>query len=385
MKQAKLFLILAIFGLSLASCKKEMEERTVDEEIAGGANHGDRHRDDGGNVYALSNEASANRVIVFHRSTRGKLNQEGSFTTGGMGTGMGLGSQGAVVLSDDGDWLLAVNAGSNSISSFKVYGDKLKLKSVVPSGGLMPVSITSYKSLVYVVNAGGTGNISGFRLRDDGTLQPIPHSTRPLTAANAGPAQISFVDDGSAVVITEKNTNKLVSYLINRWGIPGARHTLTSATPTPFGFAVGRHGILYVSEAAGGAPGASTLSSYRVRENGSIVLVDGPNGAGQAAACWVVLTGNGRFVYDTNTGSDNVSSFKTNPFGGLSVLEAVAASTGMGSTPIDAALSKNSKFLYVLNSGNETIRGFSVEGDGGLRFVQDIGGLPDGATGLAAE
>jgi 6-phosphogluconolactonase (cycloisomerase 2 family) len=167
-------------------------------------------------------------------------------------------------------------------------------------------------------------------------------------------------------------------------GTPGTMHMLTSANATPFGFAVGRDGMLYVSEAAGGAPGASTVSSYHVGSNGMISRVEGPISAGQTAACWVVLTNNEKYVYATNTGSNTVSSFLADADGMLDVLSATAASTSI-STPIDAVLSNNSKFLYVLNSGTESITAMSVDNHGTLGFLQNVSGLPDGAVGLAAK
>lgn len=186
------------------------------------------------------------------------------------------------------------------------------------------------------------------------------------------------------LVITEKATNKIVTYTVNEYGIPGAMHSITAANTTPFGFAPGRFGYIYVSEAAGGAAGASTVSSYNVGFNGSITLADGPVGAGQSAACWVVLTDNGLHAYSTNTASNNLSSFRVNPFtGNLNVLQAIAATTDVA--PIDAALSSQSKYLYILNSGSNTISAFSVALNGSLSSVQTIPGLPVGANGLAAK
>jgi 6-phosphogluconolactonase (cycloisomerase 2 family) len=238
---------------------------------------------------------------------------------------------------------------------------------------------------VYVLNSGGTGNIHGFNLHADGSLHAIVGSSRALSSAAAGAAQISFVADGDVVAITEKATNKIISYAINAQGIPGMMHSLTSFHPTPFGFAVGKNDINYVSEAAGGAPNASGVSSYHIGSNGVITLVDGPNLTGESAACWVVTTNNGKYVYSTNTNSNTISSFYTDHSGMLDVLQAVAASTGTGSTPIDAALSNNSKFMYVLNSGNVSIGVFAVAHDGSLSHLQNVTGLPVGANGLAAK
>ena len=210
----------------------------------------------------------------------------------------------------------------------------------------------------------------------------IPNSTRPLSAASTGPAQVSFVNDGKVLVVTEKGTNKIITYTVNNDGIPGMMHSITSSSPTPFGFAV-RNENIFVSEAVGGAPGASVLSSYRINNNGDITLADGSVGAGQSAACWVVITNNGKYAYTTNTASNNLSTFGIKNATNISVEEAIAGTTQAG--PIDAALSNNSKYLFVLNGGGNSIQSFEVAGNGTLTALQTIPGLPVGATGLVSK
>ena len=63
--------------------------------------------------------------------------------------------------------LLAVNAGSNTVSLFRVRGDHLRLKQVIASGGQFPVSIAVHGNLVYVLNAGGEGSVQGYWLGGD--------------------------------------------------------------------------------------------------------------------------------------------------------------------------------------------------------------------------
>jgi 6-phosphogluconolactonase (cycloisomerase 2 family) len=390
MKRTKKGIAIAISMLVLASCQKDrklLSENDVTIEAASKPNNNKSNEDEGsgkGHVYTLSNQISENKVIDYRRAANGSLTLAGSFSTGGIGTGGGLGNQGAIILGQDGGILLAVNPGSNSISSLKITGGGLNLKSIVHSGGIRPVSITQHGNIVFVLNAGGHGNISGFILGNNDKLQAIPHSTRPLSAINAGAAQISFINNGKVLVITEKATNKITTYTVNEWGIPGAMHTHTSAKPTPFGFAVGRHGNIFVSEAVGGAPGASVLTSYNISNNGAITLVDGPVEAGQSAACWVVITGNEKYAFTTNTANDNLSTFNVNTStGSISVLHAIAATTAIG--PIEAALDNNSKFLYVLNSGSNNISVYAVADNGSLSSVQTLPGVPAGATGLAAK
>ena len=392
MRQIKKIAAFAATVITLAACQKETrlapDAATATAKIDEiPVNIQQREEENGsGNkrVYTLSNQVSGNSVMEYERSNDGMITFNASYPTGGTGTGGGLGNQGAVILGGDDEILLAVNPGSNSISSFKVTGNGLNLKSTVSSGGMRPVSITMNDDIVYVLNAGGSGNISGFKLGNNDKLTPIPNSMRPLSSATSGAAQISFVNEGKVVVITEKATNKIITYTINGMGVPGVMHSITSANATPFGFDAGKNGNIFVSEAAGGAPGASTLSSYDVSNNGTISLLDGPVGASQSAACWVVISDNGKFAYTTNTASNNLSSYDINKnSGAISVNTAIASTTGMG--PIDAALNNNSKYLYVLNAGSHSIGVYAVANNGGLSIVQTLAGLPAGANGLAAK
>ncbi len=374
--------------LFLTACQKDIKQSTAGEESrAGIASANSENANTGensvGHVYFINNQVAGNRVMDFTRASNGTLSFSAAYATGGIGTGGGLGNQGALVLTNENEILLAVNPGSNSISSFKINDNGLALVSTVNSGGIRPVSIAQHNNLVFVLNGGGTNNISGFHLMDNGTLEAIAASTRPLTAASTGPAQISFVNEGKVLVITEKGTNKIVTYTVNDQGIPGAMHSITSSSATPFGFAVGRNGNVFVSEAVGGAPGASVLSSYAIGYDGSITSVQGSVGAGQSAACWVVISNNGKFAYTTNTAINNISTFGITNSGSISVSEAISATTGAG--PIDAALSNNSKYLYVLNGAGHSMDIFSVATDGSLNSLQTVTGLPVGANGLAAK
>ena len=386
LKTAVMTLITALF---FTACQKEINQTgTGSDEIASASSQAANSNSESnsvGHVYTLSNQTAGNRVISYSRSDDGKLEWEASYASGGNGTGGGLGNQDAVIIASLGDknFLLAINAGSNSVSSFSINDNGLQLLSTISSGGMKPVSIAEYGEIVFVLNGGGTNNISGLTVDNNGMLHSIANSTRPLSAASTGPAQVSFVNEGKVLVITEKATNKIITYTVDVNGIPGSMHSITSSSATPFGFATGRNGTVFVSEAVGGAPGASVLSSYLIGYNGAITLVDGSVGAGQSAACWVVINNNGKFAYTTNTANNNISTFGINNSGDISVTQAISATTQAG--PIDAALSNNSKYLYVLNGGAHSIQVYAAGNDGSLSMVQTVTGLPAGTNGLAAK
>jgi 6-phosphogluconolactonase len=335
----------------------------------------------GGDVYTMTNSAAGNEVKMFDRAGNGSLTPNGEFATGGNGTGGGLGNQGGLVL--DGERLFAVNAGSDSISAFEVKRNGLELVDTDASGGDQPISVTVHRGLLYVLNAGGTANISGFTVSESGHLSPLPRSTRPLSAAAPGPAQVSFDPSGELLVVTEKDTNLIDTYEVGRSGRPGVTEPQASAGQTPFGFAFDRRGHLIVSEAFGGAADASAVSSYDV-DDGLIDPISPSVATTETAACWIVVTDDGRFTYTTNTGSASISGYRVGRDGELSLLDADGVTGATGPGPIDMALSRGSRFLYSLNSGDGTISGFRVGDDGGLTSIGGASGLPNAANGLAA-
>src|SRR6188472_3846436 len=106
-------------------------------------------------VYVQTNDAAANAIIAFRRTDDGRLASLGRYQTGGRGTGEPhLPSQNSVVLSDDGRWLLVVNAGSDELSLFAVEPGGLRLSDRVGSGGRRPTSVAVRDGLVYVLNNG---------------------------------------------------------------------------------------------------------------------------------------------------------------------------------------------------------------------------------------
>jgi 6-phosphogluconolactonase len=338
-----------------------------------------------GTVYVLTNAAAGNAVVIFRRAADGTLTQAGAVPTGGKGTGSGLGSQGALVLSANGHWLFAVNAGSNDISVFDVRGDHLRRVDRIASGGQQPISLTVHGDLLYVLNTGGSGNISGFIVSEHGKLSALAGSTRPLSNRGVGPApgpaQVQFTNDGGALVVTEKTTNLIDIFRIKEHGIASKVVTHPSAGMTPFGFAIDKRDHLIVSEAFGGAAGQSALSSYDL-DGGHFTTISSSVGTTQTAACSVVITNNGRYAYTTNTGSASISSYRIGRDGRLTLLAAIAGATA--TTPIDMSLSRNSDFLYALNSGAHTISAFQVRSDGSLTSLGTFGALPAGAVGMAA-
>ena len=342
-----------------------------------------------GAIYTLSNSTSGNAVLIFSRSAEGQVSPAGTVSTGGLGSGAGLGSQGSLAIDANNHFLFAVNAGSDNISAFRILDNGLELVGVTPSGGKHPISLTVSRGILYVLNngaaAGGTDTIAGFAVGVRGRLTPIVHGL-PLSAASVGPAQIGFNNDGNLLLVTEKATNSIDVFSVEDDGVAIGPTVMPSAGQTPFGFAFGKRNQVLVSDAFGGAANAGAVTSYLVSADQTLRTITNAAPDQQSAPCWVVVTSDGRFAYTTNTGSGNVSGYAVGFHGRLHLLNAdgLAASTGTGSTPLDAAISNDARYLYVLTPGTSNIQGFFIALDGSLTPLSQATGIPSSASGLIA-
>jgi 6-phosphogluconolactonase len=340
----------------------------------------------------MTNQPS-NAIVVFDRLANGTLERVGQVATGGQGDPFKpgttvvatdpLASQGALATGLSGRFLFAVNAGSDQLSVFAIGKTALTRVDRVASGGSRPISLTLRGNLLYVLNAGGTPSITGFTVATNGQLTRLTDSTRSLPSGDIGaPAQVSFTPDGAWLVVTEKRTNLISTFRVRSDGRPGTRIITPSSGVTPFAFGFSR-GHLIVSEAAAGVDGDSSASSYAVTDGGLEVISGAVPDFG-TAACWLVVTGDGKFAYVSNTGSGEVSSYRVRDNGALALLDATASNTSDTSLPIDMARSSGSTYLYVHLAGTRAVAVFRIQTDGRLTRLQTIGGLPKGAQGIAA-
>ena len=335
-------------------------------------------------VYVQTNDAAENEVVAFSRAEDGALALLGRYSTGGRGTGQPhLPSQSSVVLSEDGRWLLVVNAGSDELSLFAVEPDGLRLADRVGSGGSNPTSVAVSGALVYVLN-NGTPNISGFNLVD-GKLIALADSTRSLSGSDADPAQICFTADGKALVATERGTNSISSYVIDERGYAKGPTTIKSLGQTPYGCGFTANGSLIVTEAFGGEIGAAAASSYAVTGAGELTPVSGSVGDTQSEVCWAAVTNDGRFAFVTNFGSGTVSSYEIGSDGSLTLRDPVAGATRQGEKGVrDEALSSDGRYLYAIDADAQKLFGWTVNADGSLVSIGAFEGLPENVAGLAA-
>ena len=287
-------------------------------------------------------------------------------------------------MASSGRYLLAVNAGSDEITLFRNFGFYLWRTDTDASGGTRPTSVAARGSLVYVLNA-GSDNITGFRIRHN-RLESIRGAKYSLSQASAAAAQVGFSPDGRFVVVTERATNQIGVFPVRRNGTLGAGKFQASSGRTPFGFLFRKDGTLVVSEANGGMPNSSYVSTYRIRRNGTLNPITVRGRTDQTAACWIAIPSDGRFAYTTNTASGTVTGFSVNRAGELSRLDrsGVTGNLGSAARPIDFDFTRDSRLLFVLDSGGDMISGFRRHRDGSLTKLRGSIAVPDGTAGLLA-
>jgi 6-phosphogluconolactonase (cycloisomerase 2 family) len=342
-------------------------------------------------VFVQTNELDGNRIVVFERHGDGRLSEEESYRTGGNGGNVApgtasdrLGSQGSLVYDERHRLLFAVNAGSDSVSVFRVHGTRLQLTDVDPSGGDFPASIAVHDDLVYVLNAGGVGIVQGFEIRGD-RIRPLEGSARSLGLANTdppnfltSPGQVGFTPDGSRLIATTKASGSTIDiFSVRRDGtLSETAVENPSATPVPFAFTFDPRGRLVSGEAA-----TSTVTTYTINANRTLANPQSQSD-NQVALCWIVEARG--FFYVANTGSNNLSGYRIDGSGRPMLIgpTGVVATTGQG--PIDMAPAAGGRFLYAQTGIAGTVEEFRVADDGTLVRLGNVAGLPVGQEGIAA-
>jgi len=328
-----------------------------------------------GAVYTMTNAAD-NAVVVFDRDEAGHLTEVATVATGGSGSGDGLdplASQAALVLTEDHQWLLAVNAGSNEISVFRVRDDGLHLTDKVDSGGPLPSSLAVDHGLVYVLNAGDPANIMGFHLTRRGRLIPMGDSTRSL--GGGAFSQVALDPTGENLVVTDRMDGEILVFPVDRRGRPAMNAvTSPSSGAGPFAVIFDNRGDLLVAEVSEGA-----VSSYRILPDGALQVITPSVVNGQSGVCWIAGNRRGD-VFTANTGSQTLSAYAVaEKDGSVVLLDDTAA---FANRPIDMAITANGQFLYALDPAEGAIHGWRIDRQDGLI---DLGAVPSAEIAIYAQ
>lgn len=395
-----------------------------------------------GAVYAMSNRADGNTVVAYGRAADGTLTQLGEFATGGLGAafdgGEGLDpliSAYALIPTEDEKYLLAVNAGSNSVSVLRVEDDySLTLTDIARSGGVGPNSLTVNGDLVVVSNIDADGVFNGepdqegslntFLLTDSGELLTSSQAVRVLENR---PSAVRFSPDGQFLVVSSinagssalasGNADELVVYEVQPSGFLGNAPVGAGSSTLPFnlegrnlpsaiGFEIVEQGgqqFVVVTEArefqADGTPPAfdllqtGSVSTFRLESDGALtgidldVLAGNSFFDGERTACWIQFSLDQSTFFVSNALDASISSYSFD-MGSIEVIQDIEV-TGFGPMTgnpfgttdgfIDLWASRDGRFLYQLYGLSGLVGVFEVDG-ANLTLIQEIDGLPESNT-----
>lgn len=345
--------------------------------------HHHRH----GDVFVQTDDPSGNSVVAYRRDRDGRLHEAATYATGGDGGVLAgsvvdhLASQGSLQYERRAGLVYVTNAGSDTITVFRVHGTQLRRVQIIGSGGSFPVSIAVHGHAVYVLDARDGGVVQGYLRFGDRLLRiPAWHRALGLDASATPefthtPGQVAFTPDGRHLLVTTKaNTNAIDVFGVDRFGGISRTPAVTSLPgAVPFAVSFDREGHAVVAEA-----GPNAVQTFTLRSDGGLVPVDTAL-TGQAATCWIVLAG--RHAYVSNAGSGTVSGYDVSADGTL----AAGAVTSTDGGTVDATVSQNGRYLYVQTGLNGIVDEFRIGRDGALTALGSVL-VPDavGAEGIAA-
>ena len=337
------------------------------------------HDANGHVVFVQTDNTAGNQIVAYDRAGNGRLTLAGTHDTGGLGgqlTGSvvdHLASQGSLSYDSLHHELYAVNAGSNTVSVFSVYGDQLRLRQVISSGGTFPVSITVHDNAVYVLNALNGGSVQGY-VNLFGRLVLVPPWNRPLglgtttsTAFTATPGQVAFSPDGTHLIVTTKgSTNSIDVFTIGFFGQPSPAAVVNDVGNLPFAVTFDTAGHLVVTET-----GAGDLVTFTLNPDGTVTQIDAVAST-QNATCWVAPAGH--YIYTGNAGGGvtpglgSLTGYSSSPAGQLSNLGSTATDPGT----VDASATPDGQYLYTQTGANGIVDEFTVNADGSLTEIGSV-------------
>lgn len=379
-----------------------------------------------GSVYVMTNSADlqhgGNAVVRFAIQPDRTLAERETVATGGRGAGPApapgggsdpLGSQDSIVVDHGHRLLFAANPGSNNFTVFAIDNGRLRRLQVVPSGGSFPLSFAIRGNWVYVLNAGGDGNITGFYINRDRSVSAIPGSTRPLGVserlADAPPApvigqspnEVGFSPDGRFLIVTIKeirglgpivdadgrHDGRILVFPMSRYGTPSPEPVTTLMNGVaPYGFTFDRRGYLVVSEfegndaavANGDILKASAASTYLIRNNGTLGPISDSVPDFQGGSCWIRSSGRYVFVADTDTNAWTTYRIRADGTLSLTVPDGLTAaapvdSLGRPADPLDFQISRDGSYIYSLQPGLGTVATWRIDRrTGNLAYVDEV-------------
>jgi hypothetical protein len=387
----------------------------------------------GGHVYMQTNE-DRNSIVHYLRAPDGKITEAERYSTGGAGSGPragylssgtnGLAVEGAqsLLLTPDPRFMLAVNTGDNSVSSFCVRDDgSLNLLDVKRTGNLVGPLGTA-KSLafadgtrtLYVLHTFGPEQIRLMSIDDDGylTLREERHAAVPsdkpgrvTTMITVSPDERFLLVGCSVDQLPAINPDGSAIVWVQRDGRP---HSIAANNPDPDGLAVfpigdgGSLGEPVFQDAGSRSPWCPIFLNHRPNQfaigyatadglalasidaegrvsTGPVVPADTSIGR-PSELCWMAITPDDELIFATMTGYGYITSWRLRD-NALSIARDPACPKVDGdgtfrgfagivsSGPNDMWMTADGAYLYQIYGNASILVGYAIQPDGWLEEV----------------
>ncbi|WP_432855876.1 beta-propeller fold lactonase family protein [Amycolatopsis sp. CA-161197] len=388
-----------------------------------------------GHLYLQTNEVK-NAIIHYSRGADGALTEVERVPTGGGGSGVykpisgqesapnAFEAAGSVILTADKQFLFATNGGDNSVSSFAVGGDgKLTLLDVKRTGNIVAGRSGTAKSLafspatstLYVLHSFGPDHVRLMTVDPEGKLTSRPEGYTVNTPDK--PLRVSTMvvlspDERFLVVGTTFDqpaaANPDGSPILWADQPDGSKKSVASNAPDPDGIIVfplqhdGSLGEGMFQDGGGGSPFYPAFLHHRPDHfvigyavadgialaklddrgqigTGPVVKIDTSAGL-PSELCWLAVSPDDKWVFATNFGYSNISSFRIDgdvvslvhdnacpKVPGDGTFRALNGTVSSG--PSDNWLSPDGTHLYQIYANASKLVGYAVQSDGSLAEV----------------
>src|SRR5215471_9256810 len=403
----------------------------------------------GGHLYMQTNEVK-NAIVHFRRSEDGKITEVERVLTGGTGSGTfkpisgqesapnAFEGAGSVILTKDRRFLFATNGGDNSVSSFSVDEDGgltlIDCKSTGNpvegrSGTAKSVAYCPADNILYVLHSFGPDHVRLVSVDREGKLtlrserytvnthdKPNRVSTMVVISPNE---KFLFVGttfdepastnpDGSPILWVRRpggslrsiasnapDPDGLVVFPIESGGALGTPRFHDSKGGSPFyiAFLNNKPDTFVLGEAVGDGCVMGTIDDDGQISTGEVVKFD--TSAGQPSElCWLGISPDDRFLYATNFGYSNVSSYRINGKGleiakdpacpkvpGDGTFRALCGDVSSG--PSDNWVSPDGAYFYQIYGNASKLVGYATRPDGSLEEITSAAIPYNSPQGLA--
>jgi 6-phosphogluconolactonase (cycloisomerase 2 family) len=392
----------------------------------------EHHR--GGHLYMQTNE-TRNAVVHYRWSASGTLAEIERVPTDGAGTGgyspiydisrpNDFEGAGSVILTPDRRFLFATNANDNSVSSFAVGEDgqltllDIKRTGNAKSGGAKSLTYAPSIRTLFVLHSFGPDHIRLMSVDGEGKLTPRPErsSVSTMDWPNRVPTMTVLSPDAKFLLVgtaldelpTRKNPDGTLILWIPR--PDGTLHLIFSNAPDPDGlvvFPLQEDGTLgtarfhdakapspfyiaflhnrsdtFVVGYAADAVGMGTIDQDGKISIGPLVQIDTSAGR-PSEVCWLAVSPDDRWVFSTNFGYSNISSFRINgaelsiakdpacpKVPGDGTFRAINGTVSSG--PSDSWITPDGAYLYQIYGNASKLVGYATRPDGSLDEITSV-------------